>query len=304
MHSHWWLAGPVGVRVGVSAMMMPGGGRGRAPAVFLTAKRQKVAVRMREVSFADVTFEWETLVNFADIIQRNLDNDSDQHQLCDAFINYMEIRILVPDGVKDQLQKTFPNVCEGETSCEELERVLTGVFAANSCASEVYKVDGDMDLYPGPNVPDWHSPENLIRLDFPANVFFDREGCHEYAPDVSTLYDHLRAKASKDGEEEEEEDKEWLHIFKTQMLPWGMHIAEAFLTNALQQSGLDGVVVTAPDRYALINMYDQAERNALLRGETNWPFVRGFTESKILEDTAVRLKLASMPVRFKIEERA
>jgi hypothetical protein len=272
----------------------------------------KIRHTTHQLGEVDVTFEWETRVDADGILERQF-NDSGEHQPCAGLQNYMEIRIRVDGTIKAQLRKAFPDVCsDDQRPLKSLQKLLEGVLGDHGSRPDAYTVDGDEHLDPGPNVSGWQmcgDAENLIRLDFPADAFFERQYYGDGPLPVSTLYDHMRAEADiadrmanqDEGGVDDDEEKAWPHIFKTQMIPWAMKIAGDFLVRALEKSGLRGVTVQVPDERDLFALYDEARvemQGGGLGQAVNWPLVRRYTESSSLQDTAISFTLQSMPVRL------
>lgn len=277
-------------------------------------KAPKITHTTHQLGKVDVTFEWETRVDFDQIVDRQFD-DSGEHQPCAGLQNYMEIRIRVDDIIKEQLRGAFPDVCnDDKRPVESLKKLLEGALGAHGSREDAYTVDGDEHLDPGPNVSGWQvcgGSENLIRLDFPADAFFERKYYGDGPPLVSALFDHTRAEADiadrtadQDGEDMDDDEKgEWPHLFKTQMVPWAMKIAGDFLVRALEMSGLRGVTVPIPDESQLFALYNENREKMQDRGlgpDVNWPLVRRYTESSSLQDTSVSFILQSMPVRLSV----
>lgn len=260
-----------------------------------------------------IQFSWETHVSFSQLTSATenercttdtadtmdtADTTDTTNKLCTSDLeNNMQLWIKLDAHTKNQLLKKYPNICQRELSVPGLITLFNSVLKDVGSPADTETVDGNID----PLNSDSFSPSDGIRVLFPARVFFARKFARAamsvgHFREVLTLHDYYGRNVPP---------HETSELFKTEMIPWAMQLAQAFLQQALRfkKDGFEPIV-GIPDRTGLVKMYhtEQDKQNGE-DGHGEWPLTLHTQHRGFAKDFLMIFGLTSMSVSAVIEVR-
>jgi hypothetical protein len=251
-----------------------------------------------------IQFSWETHVSFSQLTSATenerctTDTTDTMNKLCTSDLkNSMQLWIKLDPHIKSRLLRKYPNICQRELSVPGLIALFNSVLKHAGSPADTKTVDGNID----PLNSDPLSSSDGIRVLFPARVFFERRFARAAVPaehfrEVLTLHDYYGKNVPP---------HETSELFKTEMIPWAMQLAQAFLQEALRFKE-DGVVpiVGIPDRTDLVRMYHtEQEKQNEEDGHGEWPLTLHTQHRGFAKDFLMIFGLTSMSVSAVIEVR-